>query len=44
MAYDVLKEIGSEGAVKAAGKLRQEGKNYVVADGGTLADDVACAA
>ena len=34
MAYDVLKEIGSEGAVKAAGKLRQEGKNYVVADGG----------
>ena len=37
MAYDVLKEIGSEGAVKAAGKLRQEGKNYVVVDGGTRA-------
>lgn len=34
MAYDVLKEIGNEAAVKAAGKLRQEGKNYVVADGG----------
>lgn len=33
MAYDVLKEIGNEAAVKAAGKLRQEGKNYVVADG-----------
>lgn len=36
MAYEVLKEIGTEAAVKAAGKLRQEGKNYLVADGGAL--------
>jgi ribosome-binding ATPase YchF (GTP1/OBG family) len=41
MAYDVLKEIGSEGAVKAAGKLRQEGKNYVVVDGGAWAGESA---
>lgn len=33
MKYDELKELGTEGAVKAAGKYRQEGKNYVVTDG-----------
>lgn len=33
MHYDELHELGSEHAVKAGGKYRQEGKNYVVADG-----------
>jgi len=33
MAFDVLKELGSEAEVKAAGKYRQEGKNYEIADG-----------
>ncbi|GBF92492.1 obg-like ATPase [Raphidocelis subcapitata] len=33
MKYDELKELGSENAVKAAGKYRQEGKNYEVHDG-----------
>ena len=33
MHYDELKELGSESAVKAAGKYRQEGKNYEVLDG-----------
>lgn len=33
MKYDVLKELGSEQAVKAAGKLRTEGKTYVMQDG-----------
>jgi obg-like ATPase 1 len=33
MKFDDLKELGSEGAVKAAGKYKQEGKNYVVQDG-----------
>jgi obg-like ATPase 1 len=28
MSYDDLKEHGSESAVKAAGKLRQQGKPY----------------
>lgn len=28
MSYDDLKEHGSEAAVKAAGKLRQQGKPY----------------
>jgi obg-like ATPase 1 len=28
MAYEDLKEYGSETAVKAAGKLRQQGKPY----------------
>lgn len=32
MKFDDLKELGSEGAVKAAGKYRQEGKTYVVND------------
>ncbi|BAF23120.2 obg-like ATPase 1 [Oryza sativa Japonica Group] len=33
MKFDDLKELGSESAVKAAGKYRQEGKTYVVQDG-----------
>lgn len=33
MHYDELHELGNEHAVKAAGKYRQEGKNYTVADG-----------
>jgi len=33
MKFVDFKELGSEGAVKAAGKLKQEGKNYVVQDG-----------
>ena len=28
-----LQELGSETAVKAAGKYRQQGRNYVVEDG-----------
>ena len=28
MSYDDLKEYGSEAAVKAAGKLKQQGKTY----------------
>lgn len=30
MAYDVLHELQTEAEVKAAGKYKQEGKNYVV--------------
>ncbi|WVR05842.1 GTP-binding protein YchF [Kwoniella sp. DSM 27419] len=33
MAYDDLKEYGTEAGVKAAGKLRQQGKPYEVVDG-----------
>lgn len=33
MHYDELHELGNEQAVKGAGKYRQEGKNYTVADG-----------
>jgi obg-like ATPase 1 len=33
MKYDDYKELGSESAAKAAGKYRQEGKNYTVQDG-----------
>jgi len=33
MAYDDLHEHGSESAVKAAGKLRQQGKPYEMVDG-----------
>jgi len=33
MKFEDYKELGSEGAVKAAGKLKQEGKGYVVLDG-----------
>mmetsp|Transcript_15590 Transcript_15590/g.21030 ORF Transcript_15590/g.21030 Transcript_15590/m.21030 type:complete len:399 (-) Transcript_15590:75-1271(-) len=36
MAYDVLKELGTEAEVKAAGKYRQEGKGYVVQDGDVI--------
>lgn len=36
MAFDVLKELGSEAEVKAAGKYRQEGKGYEVADGDVI--------
>ena len=32
MKFDELKELGTEAAVKAAGKYRQEGKGYVVGD------------
>ena len=32
-SYDDLVECGSENAVKAAGKWRTEGKNYIVKDG-----------
>ena len=31
--YEDLKELGSEQAVKAAGKLRTEGKTYIMQDG-----------
>lgn len=33
MKYNEFKELGSEAAVRAAGKYRQEGKNYSVCDG-----------
>ncbi len=33
MAFDDLKELGSEKAVKAEGKVRLEGKDYLVQDG-----------
>ena len=33
MAFDDLKELGDEKAVKAAGKIRLEGKDYVVQNG-----------
>jgi len=33
MKYEEFKELGSETAVKAAGKYKQEGKTYVVGDG-----------
>merc|ERR1712157_367383 len=33
MEFNTLKELGSEGAVKAAAKYRQEGKLYEVQDG-----------
>jgi len=36
MAFDDLKEHGSEGAVKTAGKWRQEGKTYEVKDGDVI--------
>lgn len=32
-SFDDLKELGSEKAVKAAGKIRLEGKEYIVQDG-----------
>jgi len=33
MKYEEFKELGSEAAVKAAGKYKQEGKTYTVQDG-----------
>lgn len=36
MAFDVLKELGDESAVKSAGKYRQEGKGYEVTDGDVI--------
>jgi obg-like ATPase 1 len=36
MHFDELKELGSESAVKAAGKYRQEGKGYTVLDGDVI--------
>ena len=36
MSFDDLQNLGSEGAVKSAGKLRLEGKEYVVQDGDIL--------
>ena len=33
MSFDDLKELGSEQAVKAAGKYKQQGKEYVMEDG-----------
>jgi obg-like ATPase 1 len=33
MKFEDFKELGSEGAMRAAGKLRQEGKGYSVCDG-----------
>jgi len=36
MKYDEFKQLGSEAAVKAAGKYKQEGKGYVVCDGDIL--------
>ncbi len=35
-AFDALKEFGSEKALKAAGKIRLEGKEYVVKDGDVI--------
>ncbi|KAL3625335.1 Obg-like ATPase 1 [Castilleja foliolosa] len=33
MKFEDLKKLGSKSAVKASGKYRQEGKNYIVQDG-----------
>jgi hypothetical protein len=32
-SYDDLKQLGDEKAIKAAGKMRLEGKTYIVKDG-----------
>lgn len=31
--YDVLRELGDEAAIRAAGKVMTKGKDYVVEDG-----------
>jgi len=36
MAFDELKEKGTENAMKAAGRYRQEGKGYEVQDGDVI--------
>jgi len=33
MKFSDFKELGSEAAVKSAGKYRQQGRNYIVEDG-----------
>ncbi len=35
-SFDDLKEVGSEKALKAAGKIRLEGKDYIVQDGDVI--------
>lgn len=34
--YEILKELGDEASVKAAGKVMTKGKEYVVEDGDIL--------
>ena len=34
--FDDFKELKNEAAIKAAGKLKQEGRNYVVQDGDVI--------
>ena len=36
IAYETFSELGSEAACKEAGKMRMEGKEYVVADGDVM--------
>lgn len=36
MAFNDLKELGDEKAVRAAGKIRLEGKNYIVQNGDVI--------
>lgn len=36
VSYDKYKELGSEKAVKDAGEMRQEGKDYIVQDGDVM--------
>ena len=36
VAYETYKELGSEKAVKEAGEMRQEGKDYIVRDGDVM--------
>lgn len=36
MKVDDLMELGSENAVRSAGKYRQQGRNYVVEDGDVI--------
>jgi len=36
VSYETYKELGSEKAVKDAGKMRQEGKDYIVQDGDVM--------
>lgn len=42
MKYDDLKELGSDAAVKTAGKYQQKGKEYVVEDGDIIYFKVRC--
>ena len=34
--FDVLKELGDEGAIKAAGKVMTKGKDYELVDGDNI--------